>query len=562
MFFMYKVSFPCIALAAALVAAGASVLTTGCKKEQDAASQRQAQMEQETLLDKQIEELFSKIQAAENENRLEEALKLTEEGIADETFSFQRSRFLDQKVNLLLKLGREKDASAFVMEGWRTDMTNIPPAFESIARFYQSRQDNTGMIAWCKSLVAPGSSVPASRSSQIWFWDCNAALAITNGPEVQLALAAIMREQPEAQTLKQLSDTITPFFGKPDKAEFLTPQLQALAANATPAYKTLFSSLILQGFAAQKKWPEAMAAFDVCLSQFPDEDLYKSSRTFFNALLHNGQTNLLQAASEKVVFTASGKPRSINLASRHWIDCGEKFNTSELADRLHALLSAKVSADQVGVLYDQYFYYDVNNTNLVRRLVKLGGDLIPVCTDTNTVNAIKVKLLDGSFILEDYASAVKMLEAGIPGKDALWHKMSLPKVRAHLALQLADAAKAKKDTKAEQAHIRDAICNFRIFMDGLKNDGQDEEYDPTTNVAYCKEWILARNSKRIADLYAKRLHDKASAEKELAKAKEDYRAALNKSAGNPEAMAILIKEVAPYGLTPEPVPAKKPSAGK
>lgn len=124
---MRKVSCPCTSLTAVLIIAGVSSLFTGCKKEPDAVRQQQLQMEQETLLDQQTEELFSKIQAAENENRLEDALKLTETGIADKKFAFQLSRFLDQKVNLLLKLGREQDATSFVMEGWRTSPRTSRP---------------------------------------------------------------------------------------------------------------------------------------------------------------------------------------------------------------------------------------------------------------------------------------------------------------------------------------------------------------------------------------------------------------------------------------------------
>ena len=162
----------------------------------------------------------------------------------------------------------------------------------------------------------------------------------------------------------------------------------------------------------------------------------------------------------------------------------------------------------------------------------MGERILDVCQDENTVNNIKVKILDGAFIVENYDLAVQMLEKGIPGKDKMWHDMSLPKVKAHRALA--------------RNQPREAVQNFRAFMDCWLRSDQEEEYDPTSGIAYSREWILGRNANRIATILES-IPDAAEAQKAREEARAYFRVAIQKAAPDAEATRLLREETKDMG---------------
>jgi hypothetical protein len=129
--------------------------------------------------------------------------------------------------------------------------------------------------------------------------------------------------------------------------------------------------------------------------------------------------------------------------------------------------------------------------------------------------------------------AVEMLEKGIPGKDKEWHDTTIPKVKAHRAL-----AKNKP---------LEAIENFRQFMTEWKNAKQTEEFDPSTGMAYSREWILGRNAVRISKIYAS-IPDAENQKKALVEADDYFKEALTKVDKNSEELKALTKEIKDAGL--------------
>jgi hypothetical protein len=234
-----------------------------------------------------------------------------------------------------------------------------------------------------------------------------------------------------------------------------------------------------------------------------------------------------------VILTALEKTDSVNLASRIWVESGVVADKKRLAERLDALLDAKVSPIQVGNLFDRYFYEMVADPDIIRRLCTIGERIIAVCTDESTVNNVKVKVLDGAFIVENYDLAVHMLEQGIPGKDKAWHDMSLPKVKAHRAMV--------------QKKPREAVQYFREFMNTWINSKQEEEFDPTSGIAYSREWILGRNANRIAGILDS-IPDTVEADKARAEAKAYFKIAIQKASKDAEATRLITEETKGMGL--------------
>jgi len=76
---------------------------------------------------------------------------------------------------------------------------------------------------------------------------------------------------------------------------------------------------------------------------------------------------------------------------------------------------------------------------------------------------------------------------------------------------------------------------------------QEEEFDPTTGIAYSREWILGRNAHRIAGILDS-IPDKEEADKARAEAKDYFKEALKKAAKDPEALKLLKEETKDMGL--------------
>ncbi|MDR2849764.1 MAG: hypothetical protein LBW77_04375 [Verrucomicrobiota bacterium] len=302
---------------------------------------------------------------------------------------------------------------------------------------------------------------------------------------------------------------------------------RALANRKYAARKPAFFSEKIRLLLAQDNLPAARDTFDACVAQLPDDPLLKLARSAFSALQKSGKTDLLDQVSKALAFSASGKTNSVNYAARVWTECGVSADKKALPERLSALLAGGVSPEQVGTLFDRYFYELTDQPDIIRSLCALGEKLLAVCRDKDTVNAVKVKVLDGAFITEDYDLAVAMLEKGIPGKDPAWHAMSIPKVKAHRAL-------AKNQP-------REAAGFFRDFMNAWIASDQQEEFDPISGVAYSREWILGRNAKRIAGILDT-IPDKAEADKARAEAAAYFKTALEKAASDPAALKLLKEE--------------------
>ena len=84
-------------------------------------------------------------------------------------------------------------------------------------------------------------------------------------------------------------------------------------------------------------------------------------------------------------------------------------------------------------------------------------------------------------------------------------------------------------------------------MDCWINSKQEEEYDPTSGIAYSKEWILGRNANRIANILDS-IPDKAEADKAREEAKNYFRTAIKKAAADAEATKLIKEETKDMGL--------------
>jgi|GEM_PF-742497 len=500
-----------------------SLLTvTGCKRSAQEAAAREERLKQE------IENAFAQIQKLQAEGQFAEALALTEKGLANKAYASQKARFFDEKLDLLFAQGNCAAAEDLAFATWKTDPALGCSAFNRLQKYYLQTNKHREIKRLCDHLLDASTRLPADLRLQVFNWQLAASFALKDLAGVQSDTDNIIAQlKPEdgvsllQRVLEQLLDS-----GQKDVAAALIGHI-AQKNLAEPLYKNMIVTFAMRYVLAASAWDKAPAAFHSCVTQLPDDQLLKLMRTAFSAFQKSNRKDLTEQTSRDAAFNGGTKTNAVNFAARIWVDSGVTTDKKLLPERLEALLKANISPIQVGNLYDRYFYDMVDTPAVIRSLCTLGDRILAVCSDEQTVANIKVKILDGAFITENYDLAVHMLEQGIPGKDKAWHEMSLPKVKAHRALA--------------QKKPREAVKYFREFMNAWISSKQEEEYDPTSGIAYSREWILGRNALRIAGILDS-IPDKAEADKAREEAKAYFKVALVKAKGDAEAMKLLSEE--------------------
>ena len=511
-----------------VLAATPALVLTGCKP---SAERRAAQEEK---INREVESLFAKIQGLQAEGNFAEAISLIDTNLNIARYAAHKERFFIQKVDLLLAQGSDAAAGDLIIATWSSEPQLALGVSGRLYSHYQQQNNNGAIQSWCKRLLGLGAVLPPDSRTQVLNWQLAAALASKDAAAAKASvddMMATLKPEEAAPLLQHALDGLIDA-GQQDLASVLTGHIAGKKSDA-PLYRHLAVTLSLRCVMANKDWERFTPSFQECVAQLPDDPLLTLMRTAVSTLQKDNRKELVEQASKHVILNAPNKTNSVNFAARIWVESGVATDKKLLPERLDSLLKANVSPIQVGNLFDRYFYEMVDNLDIIRGLCTLGERILSVCSDETTVNNLKVKILDGAFIVENYDLAVHMLEKGIPGKDKAWHEMSLPKVKAHRAMA--------------QKNPREAVKYFRDFMNAWIDSKQEEEYDPTSGIAYSREWILGRNANRIAGILDS-IPDKAEADKARAEAKAYFTVALDKAKNDAEALKLLRQETKGMGL--------------
>lgn len=121
-------------------------------------------------------------------------------------------------------------------------------------------------------------------------------------------------------------------------------------------------------------------------------------------------------------------------------------------------------------------------------LFALIGQILEQIPDAN--ERLRARLINGQldvcFYREDYGTALKIVEAGVPGFDEVWHAELANKIQAHKALQDGNLVLA---IELFQQHID--------YVEGWSSGLAS----PDTGDIVSKEEVIAHNHRRIGDLY-------------------------------------------------------------
>ncbi len=521
---MSKVDFIARLVFSCLLAASLAMTLPGCGKRDSGGKQSV----KEALINSKAESAYNEVQQLRSENKLEEALNVAEKILSNPDYAAHRGRFFSEKIDILLSLNRVEEAQIAVLKAWKNAPENARQVFGVIYNHLQQGGKWDEVRAWCAQMLIPESSLPQELRNQVLEWQLGAAITLGDDEGAKKDIDNIVAAMEIVEATRVLSVALTKAVEGKQREQAL-PLLRYLKEDKfnAPQLRNMLVALTLRYHLASQEWDALPDAYHECVAQLPDDLLTEQCRNLFTTLQKHNKMAMLEDLSKHLAFGKSGKTNSINLAARIWVMCGINAKLTTLPERLDALLTADISPTLIGNLFDRYFYELADKPKTIEALCNTGNRIISTCSDTNVVNDIKVKVLDGAFITENYNLAVNMLEKGIPGKDDKWHSMSIPKVKAHRALAANEP--------------REAVKHFREFMEAWVKSGQEEEFDPTTGVAHSREWILGRNAKRIAEILDA-IPDKSAADEARSEARKYFKVALEKAEKDAEALKLLQKE--------------------
>jgi len=350
-------------------------------------------------------------------------------------------------------------------------------------------------IAWCRTLLTAGIPRDTMRGT-VCSWMLNAAMALQDETTMNEAVSQLfVRLKPE-EGAEVAATTMETLFNAARTNQ--VDQLVALIERRTPlppAYRPVVLTAQVRLSLARGDWtalPKQMRQAIVALDDKPLCDLL---RLVSDTLRKGKRLQLLDGCYEEVLFKTATKKESVKLAASLWIENIAALDKFQMPERFQAMIAAQVDPALVVSLYCRFFYSLITSPSMTQQEYKavvqmsdLGMRLLETLKPDNSyADSLKLILLDCSFLTENFDRAFKLLETGVPGRDAAWVKSLVDKLKAHQALK--------------QGRPLDAIAHFRAFMEHVRTSPEGETCDPSSGTLYTREMVLGRNAKRIADIY-------------------------------------------------------------
>ena len=342
-------------------------------------------------------------------------------------------------------------------------------------------------LDWARVLLAQ--DLPSEMRITAAGWVLEGVL--TSNPEgISEEVASLLKEF-DAETIcpvLQRSVLAALGGGKLDIAEKIVAQMKAVVSDKTPNLDNAVSLLEIRIAAVKGDFESIEKALPAIAGKAGDVPVFQS----LSFVYRNARDQKRPDAVERIAGTIVSDPLYKNLkstrnsAAREW--CNVLFlqedETVKAAypERLGKLLDLGFSPSVVLGIYSRHFYQTIDSKPLLQACSEVSKRLEPLLKEEADRSLLSTFRLDTAFMLDDYQEALRLLEAGISDHDEAWHKLSIVKVKAHIALQ---------DKKYDEA-----AALFREFVSLLPDE---EQFDPQTGIGYTRDILAAKNEVRIGD---------------------------------------------------------------
>ncbi len=457
--------------------------------------------------------------------RTNDAVAAIEAGLKDPALADSRQHLFSGLIRLLLFSGQTDAAKKRMLDAYQNDGQLAVGALGLIYSHFMEQGNNEAVVDWTEQVLAV-SSLPGEVRRSMREWNLQAHLALKHDARVLEIVAQLIKEAPAGDALNILARAIDTLFEQKriEQVQQVFQQISRVVTSETGT-QTLVLNTRLRLLAAKDDWDGILSAFPAAAGKLPDADLQRLLGQILAQAKRGGRTDVSDTLCEAMIEKAGDKPQTLQVAGRQWVENAMPKDPLALAARLERLQRAKLPVRQVCNLFMRHFYSVIDQPAAVAAMKSLGARLVPLAEDDETRNSIRTMVLDASFVLEDYDTALEILQARIAGRDDAWHAMAISKVKAHQAL------------KKQQP--REAVKYFREFMATIVAGKDQETSDPATGLVHSKEMILGRNARRIGDILAK-IPDAESARKAYDEARGYYKQAL--AGKHDAAVADIIKK--------------------
>lgn len=445
-----------------------------------------------------VQLLFGEIQTLMEQDNSIEAIARLEKALTEEQFQNDKPQIFTAILSIRVQTGQTDQAITRHLSILESDPELAAQGYPVIEQALSGEELSATALDWTSKLLE--SRIEPQTRSRIYIFRSRILMKEGRDSEVIEILSAVMEKLDPAWCAPALRSILDLFqsAGKLDGLESAIGRIETLNREQAPDIIKLTTSARLRLLMAREDWQGFLNMCSTKLTSIDDNDADSLIRASYTSLKDKDPST-----AEKIcgvaVKSLSSEQRSFFNACRYWLTLNSTLNPASIPDCINTIRTAGLNDQKVYYIIRDPYYAVLSSKQpeTLKELLTVLTDIREELTSEQDINVINNMLLDGSFILKDYDTAISMLEQGIGGKDDAWRKSAISKLKAHKAL--------------DAGQLSEAVNHFREFMNAI-SDSMESETDPVSGMTYTKTWCLARNAKRIGDLLKEQgLQDQAAA---------------------------------------------------
>lgn len=489
----------------------AVLVLAGCSRKPAEPVARPDAPEEQAFAD--MRELFMEVDRLRNRGDFDGAIGALAWAIDDDEFVPARTYIFARWLDTLIDAERVDDAWTGYMEAVGKDESLARAGFDTMYSRFRHRKRIDALAEWTGMLA--DSPLPDDLALAAFEWHMSACLDAGLFDRVlELAPDCLERfDDPSCRRILGRAVGALVSEGMYPEAERMLSSIEMRTENRKELAAMVVASrphlASLQG-----NWMDAERHFLRAAPVLPDADLLRTLRLVAPLAMEAGEQDMLDRLCDHIMANMQEKANARREAARLSVDIARQGeDVSEVIRRIELLLSQfELPPGDVFSVYSgnvRHVIQDGESRDLVR-MFRFGDRLAPLLKTENNIQDYMKIALDFSFMTDDYARSLAILEDEAFRCDPDWREMAVNKIRAHKAL--------KEGNKEE------AIERFRGFMKHVAEQG-GVEYDPSTGMSHTRDMVLGFNARRIGEIKAA-MGDEEGARKAYEEARAHYERAL------------------------------------
>lgn len=442
-----------------------------------------------------------------------EVLRLLEQALADENYTYQRAGILRDLLAIRLSIGDVSAAQEKYLAVARENMAAAADAFGIIAYYLQQNGNHPALVEWCDTLLAL--DFPEPVRARLFGFKLEGLRGQDKFDELRDLLVLSAKNFPESQRAPVIQDVLDAMnnagqFQELDRTLALIEQ----EFPDSPEFSQMVAITRFWALLKQAKIEEAGRLLHDGMDMLPEPAAAAALTGIARAAQEAGDSNLADDLCAVALAGRSVEGPLFMEASQLWIDLALAQGDARLVQRRLSILAERnAGVSHLATLTAVGFYLvaEKGDDDDRRNMLELCEQVYArAASDTQKTRAANL-ILDACFITGNFDRALKILELEKPHMEADEHAMLVPKVKAHKAL--ADGDKPE------------AIRMFRKFMEHVKN-AEEPFTDPSGGDKVSHDQILGLNAARIAEIWHS-LGDKEKSDAAYQEARAHYLKALS-----------------------------------